>query len=247
MGKWSLAFFCAGLGTISAQRSSILPSPTYTAATTQFLFDRAQCPGNTFPCPTSLGVIFSDICCQSGQLCALDANSNAACCPSGYGIFSKYGSSLLSNEVVSCRAVCTGTAPTSVSGGNPTFIPSYVSNSYFSFPYAPTSFPNSAECESAARACSKNYDSCLTKLGGSGYAVTVDVPGGGGTTVNGDSRDLGTSATSICASLSNQACSKAQATNCDSFGQRSAASSSYSSGLFNFAATAGSLVYLIFA
>lgn len=83
MEKWILAFACALLGTAFALATDDLAIPTYNAATTQFLFGRAQCPGNTFPCPTSLGAIFSDICCQSGQLCALDANNKAACCPSG--------------------------------------------------------------------------------------------------------------------------------------------------------------------
>lgn len=118
-------------------------------------------------------------------------------------------------------AVCTGTAPATASGSMPTDAVSYVANSYFSFPYAPTSFTNSASCASATRACSQNYDACITNLGNSGYAVTVAVPGGGGTTVNGAERNLGSSATSICASLSTAACAKLQETKCGSFGNDS--------------------------
>lgn len=102
---------------------------------------------------------------------------------------------------------------------------SYVPNSYFSFPYAATTFGNSASCASAVKACSSNYNACVTGLRGSGgYGVTIDVPGGGGTTVGGIAGNLGPSATSICSSLSSQACSKLEATKCESFGNGSGAS-----------------------
>lgn len=48
------------------------------------LFARQQqCPDNTFQCPASLGEQFSDICCETGQSCALDEDNQPACCPSG--------------------------------------------------------------------------------------------------------------------------------------------------------------------
>lgn len=67
------------------QRSiaSTAPHATYVPIIDSLL-PRAECPANTFQCPTSLGAVFSDICCSSGQLCALDNNNNPACCPSGY-------------------------------------------------------------------------------------------------------------------------------------------------------------------
>lgn len=140
--------------------------------------------------------------------------------------------------------MCTGTAPATAPGNIPTATPSYVQNPYFSFPYAPTSFPNSASCASATKACSQNYNACLINLGGSGYAVTVDVPGGGGTTVNGEGRNLGASATSICASLSSQACSNAQATKCESFSQSSETGKKNSAAPLFVAAIVGSLAAL---
>lgn len=92
-----------------------------------------------------------------------------------------------------------------------------------------TTFEDSAACRSAIRACSDNYDMCTSNLGGSGggngFGVTIDVPGGGGVTVAGTATDLGTSATSVCSSLSSEACSPLAATNCDSFGEGSAATS----------------------
>lgn len=55
------------------------------------------------------------------------------------------------------------------------------------------------------------------KNGGSDFAVTIAVPGGGGTTVGGFATSLGSSATDVCSSLSSEACSKLEATSCDSF------------------------------
>ncbi|KAK7416128.1 hypothetical protein QQX98_005456 [Neonectria punicea] len=175
------------------------PTASYAPAAASLLFRRADsCPSNTFQCDEDLGEQFSDICCQTGQTCALDSNDNPACCPSG--------------------AVCTGTAPASATG-NPTALASFVSNAYFSFPYAPTSYDDSDACESAVDDCSDNYDACVTVLGDGGqYGVTIAVPGGGGTTVEASVSDLGTSATAICSSLSSKACSALEATKCSEFG-----------------------------
>lgn len=72
------------------------------------------------------------------------------------------------------------------------------------------------ECSSALSQCSENYDTCVTELeGGSGNAVTIVVPGAGGTTVAGDRPNLGTSATSVCSSLSSQACYQLASSDCD--------------------------------
>lgn len=185
---------------VQAVAVALLPRQTETAPLLQ---NRAQCPANTFACSPSLGAVFNDVCCHSGQICALDANNNAACCPSG--------------------AVCTGIAPATGAGANPTAASSYVPNPYFPFPYAPASFANSASCVSANKACSKNYDACLLNFGMVGYGVTVNVPGRGGTTINGDVRSYGPSATSICSSLSSQACPNPEGTRCDTFGQGSTA------------------------
>lgn len=116
-------------------------------------------------------------------------------------------------------AVCTGTAPASEATADPTRALSYVPNSYFSFPYAPTTFDDSGACSTASSACSRNYNLCLTNLqGDNGYAVTIDVPGGGGTTIAGSVVNLdASSATSICSSLSTAACSEVEATSCDSY------------------------------
>ncbi|CAI6100010.1 hypothetical protein V2G26_000573 [Clonostachys chloroleuca] len=184
-----------------------VPEPTY-APIEDALFRRADdCPGNTFRCPTSLGAAFSDVCCANGQSCAFDNNNNPACCPSGL--------------------VCTGTAPGQTATGAATAVVSFVPNSYFSFPYAFTTYDDRVQCTSALLACSENYQICTSKLGGgtatgNGLAVTIAVPGGGGVTVGAPNVNLGASATSVCSSLSSQACANLEATPCDNYKESAA-------------------------
>ncbi|KAI1415667.1 hypothetical protein F5Y13DRAFT_156530 [Hypoxylon sp. FL1857] len=155
------------------------------------------CPANYFSCEDR-GAAFAGTCCENGQLCALDAHSQAACCPT--------------------TATCTGVAPT---GTTPAA--SFVSNTYFSFPYIPTSFANSVACTSALNQCSSNYEACVSELAGTagaGYGVTIVVPGGGGTTVaatQGTALPSAT-ATSVCSSLSSEACYNLQSSQCTQAG-----------------------------
>ncbi|KAI1647789.1 uncharacterized protein F4817DRAFT_335948 [Daldinia loculata] len=155
-----------------------------------------DCPDNFFSCEDR-GPVFEGTCCQNGQLCALDAYSSAACCPT--------------------TATCTGVAPT-----GPTPSVSYVSNTYFSFPYIPTSFANSVACTSALDQCSRNYASCVSGLGGSSaaYGVTIVVPGGGGTTIAATQATglPAPSATSVCSSLSSEACYNLNSAQCTQAG-----------------------------
>jgi len=96
---------------------------------------------------------------------------------------------------------------------------SYVPNPYFPFPYIPTTYANSAACNSAYNDCQTNYAACTVDLqGGSGFAVTIVAPAGG-ITVAPTATSLGlASATSICSSLSNQACYGLVTQNCPQFG-----------------------------
>ncbi|KAI4870467.1 hypothetical protein F4820DRAFT_257410 [Hypoxylon rubiginosum] len=156
-----------------------------------------DCPDNYFSCE-QYGAAFAGTCCENGQLCALDAHNQAACCPTS--------------------ATCTGVAPT---GPTPTV--SYVSNTYFSFPYIQTSFANSVACSSALSQCSSNYQACVSGLGGGNgevWGVTIVVPGGGGTTI---AATAGTglpsaTATSVCSSLSSEACYNLQSSQCTQAG-----------------------------
>lgn len=86
------SFTSAATATIraTAPAPTITSPPLFEALATysppeslQLLFRRAECPGDTFQCPTSLGAVFSDFCCLNGQTCAFDSSQNPACCPSG--------------------------------------------------------------------------------------------------------------------------------------------------------------------
>ncbi|KAI1107672.1 hypothetical protein F4804DRAFT_296735 [Jackrogersella minutella] len=156
------------------------------------------CPADYFSCEDR-GAAFAGTCCENGQQCALDAHNEAACCPTS--------------------ATCTGVAP---SGPTPSV--SFVSNTYFQFPYIQTSFANSVACTSALNQCSSNYVACVSDLAGTagaGYGVTIVVPGGGGTTV---AATTGTAlpsatATSVCSSLSSEACYNLQTSQCTQAGE----------------------------
>lgn len=80
-----------------------------------------------------------------------------------------------------------------------------------------TSFENSAACASAVEACSENFDVCTARLGdgGDGLAVTIEVPGGGGVTITDAANNVGASGSSICSSLSSEACTHLAATPCE--------------------------------
>lgn len=155
-----------------------------------------SCPGGFFSCEDR-GSAFIGVCCRNGQQCALDGNNQAACCPQGN--------------------ICTGVAP-SATGVPPV---SFVSNTYFSFPYVATSFSNSGACSAAVNQCNANYQACTADLAGvnNGYGVTIVVPGGGGTTVAPTHPAVGlATATSVCQSLSRQACHGLQSSQCTQTG-----------------------------
>ncbi|KAK4449391.1 hypothetical protein QBC34DRAFT_404804 [Podospora aff. communis PSN243] len=156
------------------------------------LVRRQDCIPNFYSCADQ-GPAFNGVCCQNGQRCRLDANSQPACCP--------------------VNAVCTGTAPAEFVAPTPTV--AFVPNPYFSFPFIATSFNGPGACSQAASQCNANYDACTAQLEGQGgvggsYQVTIAVPGlgsGGTTIVGGGGVTYPTSsATSICSSLSAVAC-----------------------------------------
>ncbi|KAI0176607.1 hypothetical protein BJ166DRAFT_1015 [Pestalotiopsis sp. NC0098] len=192
------------VGSLLVTRASAnyLPPLQYEAVATLERRD-AACPTNYVSCE-SQGSAFAGICCADGQYCALDQSSSPACCPTG--------------------AVCTGAATgtlTSPITATSTSV-SYVSNSLFAFPAVATSFSNAAACSRAASACSSNYAACTSDLasGTGGYGVTIDVPGGGGVTVQPThaTQLAVSSAVSVCSSLSSQACHGLSISRCSAVG-----------------------------
>ncbi|KAL7628256.1 hypothetical protein AAE478_002455 [Parahypoxylon ruwenzoriense] len=199
--RYAALFFSIAAASVPVLADSIVDPLEYAEFSNYSPVQRRQldCPNDYFSCEDR-GPAFAGTCCENGQLCALDAHQQAACCPT--------------------TATCTGVAPT-----GPTPTPSFVSNSYFQFPYIPTSFPNQAACTSAISQCSRNYQACISGLsGGSGgvYGVTIVVPGGGGTTVAATEATIpAPTATSVCSSLSSEACYGLQSTQCTSIGAAS--------------------------
>ncbi|KAK1757579.1 hypothetical protein QBC47DRAFT_451000 [Echria macrotheca] len=153
------------------------------------------CIANFYSCADQ-GAVFDGTCCQNGQSCRLDQNNNPACCPN--------------------NAICTGVVAGSFTP--PTATVSFVQNPYFSFPYIATSFSGPGACSQAISQCGSNYDACTAQLeGAGGFQVTVVVPDGGAgqTVVGGAGVTYPTaSATSICSSLSSQACGNLQPSMC---------------------------------
>lgn len=185
---------------ITSATANYIPPLQYGAAAAMERRDTA-CPANYLSCD-SQGSAFAGICCADGQYCALDSSNSPACCPSG--------------------AVCTGAATETLTGTLPTSTTvSYVSNSLFAFPAIATSFSNAGACSSAVSACSKNYAACTSDLasGTGGYGVTINVPGGGGVTVQPTHTQLASSsAASVCSSLSSQACHGLSMSRCSTVG-----------------------------
>ena len=180
-----------------------------------------NCPANYNSCST-FAAADAGACCTAGSFCTLDHARNIACCPTGATCT---GTVLRSTATTTAGGVVfgSGTTTTTTTSGpvataTATGTVSYVSDAYFPFPYIPTSYSNSAACNSAYQACQTNYAACTADLQGSGNGVTIVAPGGG-ITVSPTVQNLGeASATSICSSLSNVACYGIVSSNCAQFG-----------------------------
>ena len=192
-----------------------------------------NCPVNYNSCST-LAKADAGACCTSGSICTLDHARNIACCPIGAtctgtiqiatGTTTTTGTG--SGGFVFGTSTTTSTSPntattttSSVATATITGTVSYVNNAYFPFPYIPTTYANSADCNSAYNDCQTNYAACTVDLqGGGGNGVTIVAPGGG-TTVAVTTTNLGlASVTSICSSLSKAACYGLVTQNCPQFG-----------------------------
>ncbi len=95
---------------------------------------------------------------------------------------------------------------------------------YVGFLPIATPFPNQQVCSSAYSSCQTEFQKCTASLGGLGNAgltggfngITISGAPGIGVTVNGASTTVGAAqATSVCQSLSSQACQGLQLLNCN--------------------------------
>ncbi|KAI9756252.1 MAG: hypothetical protein M4579_003919 [Chaenotheca gracillima] len=205
---------------------------------------QSDCPANFDTC-SNLGA--AGACCTSGTSCQTDRAGHIACCPdgssctgtidvgtqsassgasssSGFVLGGSTTTSMTSQSTSSTSSSSVSTTggfayPSQTVAGNAGFTAaSTISNQFFAFGALPTTFPNAQECSSGYAFCQTQFSSCTAKLGGTN-GVTVSAPGAGaGVTVQGGPTTLGPSATSICSSLSSQACHGLVESSCSLFG-----------------------------
>ncbi|KAH8808398.1 hypothetical protein F5884DRAFT_792085 [Xylogone sp. PMI_703] len=216
----------------SDNEATLLSNDSLTPVELELLKRAGNCPNNYNPCIGN----GAGSCCTAGSVCTVDNANNIACCRLGAtctgtiatpansggvstGGFAGFGSRTSTASAPS-NAIATVTGSLSL-----------VQNSYFPWPYIPTSYANSAACNSAYQACQTNYMVCTNDLVGGGFAVTISVPGGGGTTIAPTATALPTpSATSICSSLYSEGCFNIQSSDCAQFGNGPAPSATNSDG-----------------
>ena len=225
------------------------------------LFKRQGCPGGFTNCG-ALGN--SGACCPTNQVCARDSAGNVACCPvralctgtisgtaPGTGVGSSTGAVIIggstgtsavptqSGPVVTSSSVTATSGflfPSTTTTPAPSFTGSTVPGAVFPFVFIPTTFANAAECSSYATSCSNQYQSCLATLGGGVNGVTVS-GANVGITVQGASTTVA-SASSVCSSLSQQACYGLQTGICPQYGSGTGTGAAVGTGGFTVASGA---------
>ncbi|KAJ5595357.1 uncharacterized protein N7459_001565 [Penicillium hispanicum] len=160
-----------------------------------------SCPSGYNPC-TSLGN--SDACCREGTNCSRDAANNIACCPTGASCTGSLTNSATATTETGSSFIFPhgGTATTTAADSTASMTGSTINGAY-PFVNVPTSFANAATCSSYYSQCQSEYTQCTQALLGR-YGVTVGGSGGAGVTV--EAVTASPQATSICSSLSAEAC-----------------------------------------
>lgn len=161
------------------------------------------CPAQFNPC---LQNGYGGACCIQGSFCTTDGARKVACCPNGATCTGTLGGAFAPNTDVFGSPTPTTAFGVPAATAQVTLLP----NAYFPFPIIPTTYPEgSTACEKALTACQNNYAACTSILqgGGAAFGVTVVAPNGGGVTQAATAQNLAPAqATSVCQSLSAQAC-----------------------------------------
>lgn len=168
----------------------------------QMLKRADSCPGGYNPCSNEGN---ANACCREGTTCTKDSANNIACCSTGASCTgsltgTKTASQTSGGSSGSFVFPNGATATTTEEGSGATHTGSTLSGPY-PFVYVPTTISHSAECSSYYSLCQSEYTGCTQQLMGR-YGVTVG--GGAGTTV--EAITASSQATSICSSLSAEAC-----------------------------------------
>ena len=181
-------------------------------------------------------------CCPKNTNCALDGGGNIGCCPNNAECTGKLGeaggaAATHAPAAASKTAAVSGAAITHAIGGGST-----VANSFYPYPYLPTTYKDAAQCTSSFSSCQLESAKCTGMLEGGGMAVTISGPGGG---VTQEGAMPVSSAESICSSLSVEACHGLALSQCSTLGgaKQTAAGSFVAGGSANVAPTRCPLLY----
>ncbi|KAF2274555.1 uncharacterized protein EI97DRAFT_468733 [Westerdykella ornata] len=174
------------------------------------------------------------LCCEIGDVCSRDAANNVACCPANSACTGTIRPVVPTGTPTSASSFVAGTTQTTSSfvlattttGTSNSFVQSsaagsyvrsMVPNTFYPFPYIPTTYINAAACSQAYTSCQADAMSCTSALANGVPGVTVSAPNGGATITA--IASLGPErAAAVCASLSSQACSGLIVEACARFG-----------------------------
>ncbi|KAJ5972211.1 uncharacterized protein N7479_002129 [Penicillium vulpinum] len=154
-----------------------------------------NCPGGFIPC-TELGN--ADACCKHGTNCSRDDANNIACCASGASCTGRLTGTKTVGTGTAFMFPNTATATATTEGG----ITGSTLDGPYPFVAVPTAFNNAETCSSYYSMCQSDYTQCTGALMGR-YAVTIGGAGEGKTV---QAITAASQATSICSSLSMDAC-----------------------------------------
>jgi hypothetical protein len=174
------------------------------------------------------------LCCRTTQVCSADAAGHVACCPLNNACTGTIGA--IATGVSSLVPTTTVTATTTTTGGAIIVVPgatttatggftqetgaasrSTVPNSFYPFAFIATTYTNAAACSSAYTSCQTDAASCTADLASGRMGVTISAPNGGAT-ITAIASIGPAAASSVCQSLSSQACYGLQVEACARYG-----------------------------
>jgi hypothetical protein len=155
-----------------------------------------NCPSGTNPC-TALGN--GNACCKQGTNCSRDAADNIACCATGASCTGSLTGTSTTGTNTQFMFPNSATATATTTGASAT--ESTIDGAY-PFVAVPTAFNNPETCSSYYSVCQSEYTQCTGALMGR-YAVTIGGSGDGKTV---QAVTAASQASSICSSLSADAC-----------------------------------------
>jgi hypothetical protein len=188
-------------------------------------------------------------CCKSNTICTIDIVGHAVCCPvgamctgtvdgtgfaTGGAVNTGFGTTSLGTATVT--GISSGTTNGIVFAGGSgsasttglvspgaAVSANVVPNAYYPFKIIPTTYTNAAACSAAWTGCQTDMTRCTSYLGGGqvGGGVTISAPNY--VSLQATTTMPMLSASSICASLSQQACSGLAVSACVVFGTANAA------------------------